>query len=244
MINEVDKTLDVRISILRSNDVPRSCRGDGLSASVDLIEQLQIALFDRIWKRLGDGVADHRSLANQPHVPGIGQLDKVLRALQKGHESGSLLEKLRETLPFSGDPSLRDDLGGGLRANNENAAHSAGRVFVIDWSERIGPVGILDRPVAKDWHQLVLMPGGAVSSQHHLDLGSDDGPDLGPSVAGPRAKYRRMFFRAEGSAIGVVVDAYMLRPPEDEDGMASGQCHADHRLQSRRPSSRLAKWRR
>ena len=66
------------------------------SCAEDLVKQLDIALGDGVWKRLGHGAAGHIAMVDGPLVGGVRQMEAMLRAAEEGDEARSLLEHLRE----------------------------------------------------------------------------------------------------------------------------------------------------
>ena len=100
----------------------------------------------------------------------------------------------------------------------------------------VGPVHVLDRAVAKDRNERVLVPAGPAAPHHVVDLGADDRPDLRPALATGLAHRGRMLADAEARHVGVVVDLDQVRSPPQEHRVTGAQHHRHRRLQRSRPA--------
>ena len=98
---------------------------------------------------------------------------------------GRLFEELREAFALGGDPALGQNLLRGLGADDQHATHAVRRGRLIDGSETVGPVDLLQLAVAHDGHELRSRATWHVAAHHLVDLRTDDVPDFGPGLSLP-----------------------------------------------------------
>ncbi len=156
----------------------------GLTAVINTIEQLQVALGDSIGKRFRYRAAENVSIADQVAIAGIRQFEAVLGPAQHRHKRRCLLEQIGEPLAlFTGTPG-GEYVGGGLRTNDQHTANAERRAFVVDRPIAIGPIDLLDDAVSGDRHQRVLMGHRTPAGQDMFDFRANDVPDFLPDLAG------------------------------------------------------------
>ena len=154
-----------------------------LAAAIDLVEQLDEALRRHVRQRLAKALAEHVAAADELEVVRIRELEHVPRAAQDRDESGGLLEQRAPPRLRGLEALLREHLLGGFRAHHEHAADAVRRGRLVDRAVAVRPVDVLAFAVARDRHELVLVPRVAAARHHLLDLRPDDVPDLGPALA-------------------------------------------------------------
>jgi hypothetical protein len=130
-----------------------------------------------------------------------------------------------------------------LGADDEDPAHAAGRVGIVDGTVAVGPVAVREPAVAAHGNEGVLPPHRPAARHHLRDLRPDDVPDLGPDLGCRPAQRARMPLRPDEVAEGVVVEAGEVRPPVDGHGVAGVEHDPHGRAQRLRPGRRRAEGR-
>src|ERR1700739_4801983 len=121
---------------------------------------------------------------------------------------------------------------GDVAANHE---HAADAVIFIDRTEAVGPVDLLQPAVAGDRYELVLMPRRTAAAHHLFDLGTDNGPYLGPAFAAALTKRARMALGSHGLAVGIIIELNELLAPPDEHRVVGVQQNPYRGPQTLRP---------
>jgi hypothetical protein len=130
LVDEIQVPVQRRSARDGLHGVPAAGGGEGLAAGVHLVQQVDEALGHRLRQGVDHPLSQHRPVAHQAGVAGIGQLEDVRRPAQQGHEAGRLLEHLRHALAFAAHVPHRKHLLGGLDHQAEDAGGRPG--FVQD----------------------------------------------------------------------------------------------------------------
>ena len=207
---------------------------------VYLVEQCGIALLCRPRQRVGHGLSQDVLASHQLEVAWRRELEDMLRSVQDTHEAGSLVEQLPPPA-LGGLEALGSlDLFSRLGTQHQHTADAVRRARHVDGAVAVGPVDVFPPAVPDDRHQGVLVPVRSLRLHDVLDLRTDDVPDLGPGVTPARAKDAGMLLRADGPAVGVVVEAAEFRAPEDEGRVPGGQQDANGGAEGQGPLLRRA----
>ena len=141
------------------------------------------------------------------------------------HPGGQLLEQADPA--FAHHPSRR------LLHRHQHRAHAA--VVVPDRAAAVAPVHVVHPFAAGDRHQVILVPGRLALGHDALDLGADDGPDLGPALAASRAPRGGMAIRSHAGPVAVIVELDQVGAPPEEHGVPRREQGADRRAQASGP---------
>ena len=120
-IDEVEEDL-LRRSRRRGLQAGRDMAGnEAFAVRIGLVQPFVEALPRELGKHLAHGPADEATVAEQTLVGRVDELEPVLRAMQDGDESRSLLEQAPLPLGLRGEAPLGHDLPGDLVAGAEQA---------------------------------------------------------------------------------------------------------------------------
>ena len=209
-----------------------------LAVAVHLVEQRVPALGGGFRQGLAQRLPGQVAPAHQRAVGGVHAFEDMVGPAQHAEEARRLLEQRQQPAGLARPVALGEHLAGGLGADDQHPADAVRRRLVVDRPVGIGPVDLLQPAMAPDRQALVLMPGGLAAGHHLLDLRADDVPDLDPGLAAGHAEDDGVLLRPQRGAVGIVIEAEVLRPPEQEDGVARGERGPHRGLQGGGPGFR------
>ncbi|MGY4380966.1 hypothetical protein ACVWZ3_008605 [Bradyrhizobium sp. i1.3.6] len=128
-------------------------------------------------------------------------------------------------------------LGRDIPADDKHAAHLA---FKINWTKAVRPPNVLAAPVTSHRYQLVLIPGRPLARHDVLDLGTNDVPDLGPTLTAARAQSAWVPFRPHRLPVCIVVELDEFWSPPNEHRVPRGENEPHCNSKTLGPSVRRA----
>ena len=105
--------------------------------------------------------------------------------------------------------------------------HAADLALDINGTKPIGPPYILTPTVAGDRHELIDVPGGTFAGHNEFNLGTNNVPNLRPTIITVLAERTRMTFRPHGLPVRVVIKLDQFRSPPDEHRVLAGEQKAN-----------------